>query len=290
MSETHPLQLVNPGAEIFVPDGAHAVRGLRRTTHLGIGAHQDDLENIAVHGILSCYDNPRRSFSGIVLTDGAGAPRPPKLEKLSEPEYIQLRNQEQKAAARLGLFSAAVLLAYSSPDLKDFQNHHPTRDLQNLIQSASAQVIYTHSPFDRHPTHQAAALRSIRALQALPSEDRPEHFYGVEFWRDLDWLDHPARVTLDCSQHLDLQVALLEVYESQNAVKDYPRASLGRRIAQAVFAESHQPDQALAQMYAVNLTPLLAEDAPTLQEFAHSLLASFQDQVLDSLDELLSSP
>jgi LmbE family N-acetylglucosaminyl deacetylase len=286
MMETIPLNLVNQGAEIFVPDGSHYIRAVRRTTHLGIGAHQDDLENIAVHGILNCYQNPRRSFSGVVLTDGAGAPRPPKLQSLPDLDYVQLRNREQKAAARLGEYSAAVLLAYSSPDLKDFENSGPTRDLQNLIRTASARVVYTHNPFDRHPTHQAAVLRTLRALQTLPSQHHPERLYGVEFWRNLDWLDHPSRVTLDCSQNLELQADLLGVYETQNAVKDYPRGSLGRRRAQAVFAESHQPDQRLAQMFAVDLTPLLAEDAPSLGDFARSLLESFQEQVLASLADL----
>lgn len=289
MNESNPLQLSNPGAEVFVPDGSHSIRALRRTTHLGIGAHQDDLETIAIPGILSCFDNPRSSFSGVVLSDGSGAPRPPKLAGLPDPEYVQLRNQEQKAAARLGQYSAAVLLDYTSDTLKDLQDQKPDRDLVTLIQTASARVIYTHNPFDRHPTHQAAALRTLQALRSLPRDDHPELLYGVEFWRDLDWLDHPSRVSLDCSHHLDLQADLLDVYESQNAVKDYPRASLGRRRAQAVFAESHQPDQHLAQIYAVNLTPLLSEDAPTLKEFARKILEAFRDEVLDSLDDLLPS-
>ena len=42
----------NSTAEIYVPDGKSVVAALKRVTHLGIGAHQDDLEFMAFHGIL----------------------------------------------------------------------------------------------------------------------------------------------------------------------------------------------------------------------------------------------
>ena len=45
------------------------------TTHLGVGAHQDDLEFMALHGILECYQRPDRWFSGIMVTDGRGSSR-----------------------------------------------------------------------------------------------------------------------------------------------------------------------------------------------------------------------
>ena len=45
-------------AETFVPDGSEPARALARTTHLGVGAHQDDLELMAVHGMVG---------SGVVL-------------------------------------------------------------------------------------------------------------------------------------------------------------------------------------------------------------------------------
>lgn len=43
-------------AVLYVPDGVAPAAALARTTHLGIGAHQDDLEIMAVDGILKCYD------------------------------------------------------------------------------------------------------------------------------------------------------------------------------------------------------------------------------------------
>ena len=42
-------------AEVFVPDASEAASALGRTTHLGIGAHADDLEIMAFQGILECF-------------------------------------------------------------------------------------------------------------------------------------------------------------------------------------------------------------------------------------------
>ena len=57
--------LHNPTAEIFVPDGRTVPAALARITHLGIGAHQDDLEFMAFHGILACYGSMTEWFGGV---------------------------------------------------------------------------------------------------------------------------------------------------------------------------------------------------------------------------------
>jgi len=42
------MKLHNSSAQIFIPDGTPVTRALQRITHLAIGAHQDDLEFMAV--------------------------------------------------------------------------------------------------------------------------------------------------------------------------------------------------------------------------------------------------
>ena len=54
------MKFKNETAQIFIPDGLPAAEALARTTHLAIGAHQDDLEIMAYHGILACFDSPER--------------------------------------------------------------------------------------------------------------------------------------------------------------------------------------------------------------------------------------
>jgi hypothetical protein len=64
-----------PTSEIYVPDGTAPDAALARTTHLAIGAHQDDLEIMAADGVLQCFQQPDKWFTGVVVTDGAGSPR-----------------------------------------------------------------------------------------------------------------------------------------------------------------------------------------------------------------------
>ena len=64
------MKLHNSTAEIFVPDGQPVGQALKRITHLGIGAHQDDLEFMAFHGILECYASNTRWFGGVTCAKG----------------------------------------------------------------------------------------------------------------------------------------------------------------------------------------------------------------------------
>ena len=45
------MNLSQPNQDLFFPDQLSDDEALSRTTHLGIGAHQDDLEFMALHGI-----------------------------------------------------------------------------------------------------------------------------------------------------------------------------------------------------------------------------------------------
>ncbi len=52
----------HPAAAVYVPDGAAYPAALARCTHLGIVAHQDDLEFMALHGILECHGSRDKWF------------------------------------------------------------------------------------------------------------------------------------------------------------------------------------------------------------------------------------
>lgn len=56
------MNLHNATAGIFIPDAKPPVEPMQRVTHLGIGAHQDDLEFMAFHGILECFAREDRWF------------------------------------------------------------------------------------------------------------------------------------------------------------------------------------------------------------------------------------
>ena len=60
-------------AGLYIPDNSAEDAALSRITHLGIGAHQDDLEFMAFHGILECFAKTDQWFGGVTCTDGAGS-------------------------------------------------------------------------------------------------------------------------------------------------------------------------------------------------------------------------
>ena len=84
------MKLKNPQAAIFVPDGMAVDPALRRITHLGIGAHQDDLEIMAFHGIQKCFNSEDLWFGAVVCTNGSGSPRAGEYAGYSDADMAAL--------------------------------------------------------------------------------------------------------------------------------------------------------------------------------------------------------
>jgi len=271
-------------AEVYVPDGKAVEAALARTTQLGIGAHQDDLEIMAIDGILKCYDRDDAWFAGVIVTNGAGSPRAGAFKDLSDEQMVHARNEEQRRAADIGAYSAQILLGYPSKALKDGTDARTVDDIESLLRAASPEVVYTHNLMDKHDAHVAVALRVIEAIRRLPQESRPKKLYGCEVWRDLDWLLDEDKVVFDCSQHEDLQRRLLEVFESQVAGgKRYDLAAMGRRRANATYLDPHQVDEVTGAVFGVDMTPLIQDDELDITQFASNFTAKFQSDVASRL-------
>ncbi len=270
--------------EVYVPDGTNPEEALSRTTHLSIAAHQDDIEIMAIDGILQGLKNPEVYFSGCVITDGHGSPRAGKFGHVSDDDMAQIRIEEQKAAARLGKYSAQVFLGYSSARVKNPADLAVVDDLTALLQAAQPEVLYTHNPADKHTTHVAVFLRVIEALRRLPKEIRPKKVYGCEVWRNLDWLPDEIKTVFDVSAESELQAALIDVFESQvEGGKNYTEAIVGRRIANATFFASHVTDKATRLAYALDLTPLIEDDSLDVITWVQGRIAEFNTVVTDTL-------
>jgi len=278
------MNLHNTDSEIYVPDATEPRRALERCTHLGIAAHPDDLEIMAAHGVFACLGLAHRHFGGVVITDGAGSRRTGRYAAYDDAQMRLVRRHEQKKAAHVGEYGAVALLDYSSEALRDPKTTAIIDDLSELLRTAKPQVVYTHNLADKHDTHVAAALRAIAAIRTLPKAARPEHVLGCEVWRDLDWLPDENVFSLDVSGHEGLAAALLGVYDSQIASgKRYDRATLGRRQAHATFRHVDEIDTASSMTLAMDLTPLIADDAPSPRAFMEGLLSAFAGDVTDRL-------
>lgn len=282
------MKLRHEGSEIFIPDGIEEEKAFVRTTHLGIGAHPDDLEIMAYDGILHCFKNPELWFFGIVVTDGAGSPRANFYKNYSHEEMKIVRRQEQKKAAIVGEYSGVAFLNYSSSEAKDPRVVAIKEDLKDLLKAIRPKIIYTHNLADYHDTHVAVALRVIQALRDLPEEKHPERLYGCEVWRDLDWLVDRDKISFDVSAHHNLATALISIYDSQVAGgKGYDLATIGRRRAHATYHASHEVDTSTSMIFAMDLTPLIKNKELDIVDYVQGFIDRFSADVHKRLQQLL---
>ncbi|MBS7614365.1 PIG-L family deacetylase [Candidatus Bathyarchaeota archaeon] len=275
-------------AEFYVPDGKSVEEALARTTHMGIGAHPDDLEIMAYHGILECFRKREKQFLGVVVTDGSGSPRDGVYASYTDEEMRKIRKAEQKKAAVLGEYSAVVLLDYPSSVVKNPNDHSVKEDLKKLMIATRPSYIYTHNLADKHDTHVGVAVRTIQALRELPEDACPQKVYGCEVWRDLDWMVDSDKVVFDVSDHENLAVALVSVFDSQvSGGKRYDLATLGRRRANATYYESHGTDITTAMIYAMDLTPLIKNPQIDVIEYVSSYVDKFSQEVSARIRKVL---
>ncbi|MFO7741626.1 MAG: PIG-L family deacetylase [Anaerolineae bacterium] len=274
-------------AEVFVPDGMRVEEALARTTHMAVGAHQDDLEIMACDGILKCFQRDDRWFCGVVMTDGGGSPRDGLYADCTEAEMRAVRRKEQKKAAIVGEYGAQVLLDYPSSAIKESSDRAPVEDLHALLEAASPRVVYTHNLADKHDTHVATALRVLEAIRSLSAAERPERLYGCEVWRSLDWLLDEDKVAFDVSTQENLQRALLGIFDSQiSGGKRYDLATIGRRRANATYYASHEVDAASRMIYAVDLTPLIEDPDRDVEAYVEALIERFGQDVTERVERL----
>lgn len=274
------------GAEVFVPDGRALEDAWRRITHLGIGAHQDDLEFMAYHGILEGFSSSENSFGGVVCTNGAGSARSGPYAGCSDLDLRRIRREEQRTAARIGRYGMMVQLDHPTADLKKGANLEA--DLQKLLSRVHPQVVYTHNPADKHETHLLVTVAVIRALRAMPENLRPSHVYGCEVWRSLDWINDPEKTILDVSGRAHMAAALNGVFDSQIAGgKRYDLATEGRRRANATYLTAHATDSATHLAFAMDLTPLIRDPHRDVVEYTMGFVDRFRQDVERNLHRAL---
>jgi len=285
------MKFHNPNASVFVPDGKATDEAFRRVTHLGIGAHQDDLEIMAFHGIEQCFNSPDASFGAVICTNGGGSPRAGEYAAYSDADMAALRRREQEKAALIGNYGVLVQLNYTSAEVKGAREGHVQDDLARILKAVRPEIVYTHNPADKHDTHVAAALRALAAIRALAPADRPKVVFGCEVWRGLDWMADEDKVPMAVGAHEGLAMALVGVYDSQVASgKRYDLATLGRRRANATYFQSHETDKADQLWFAMNLTPLIKNDSLDIVDFVLGHIDKFRKDVADKIRKYSVGP
>ncbi len=278
------MKLHSPNFHFTVPDAQPLSAAWERVTHLGIGAHQDDLEIMAFHGIATCFESEREWFGGVICTDGAGSSRAGDYAGLTDAKLIDLRRHEQEAAAALGKYGALLQLGLPSQAVKQVDFSPLAHDLAEVLLLVQPEVLYTHNPADKHDTHLAVFRATLQAVRSLPPEKRPRRMLGCEVWRDLDWLADEEKVRLEIGGHGDLQQRLIACFASQtDGGKRYELAAPGRARANATFFAPRESDRSEAVWLAMDLTPLLQDDALDPSELVAGHLRAFEHEVLTRL-------
>jgi LmbE family N-acetylglucosaminyl deacetylase len=270
------------GLDVLVPDGIPFPAALARTTDLGIGAHPDDLELLMVVPIAVGYDRADRWFTGVTVTDGAGSARGGRFAALSDDEVAAVRRAEQRRAAAVGRYGAAVQLGYPSAAVcpPGPARAELVEDLVTLLRATRPVNVYTHNLADAHVTHVAVAAAVVTAVRALAPDERPTRLVGVEGWRDLDWLARDEQMRLDASAVGVLGDELAACFPSQiEGGKRYDRAVRGRRWANATLAEARAVDEVDEVSVAMDLTPLMHNPAIDPVAFVVAAITRFRDDV-----------
>ena len=275
-------------ADTFISDGTSAQEALARTTHLAIGAHSDDLEIMAYHGIVACYGYRKTDkwFSGITVTDGRGSSRSGPYSDCTDEEMADIRKNEQRQAAMVGKYGAMIQLAYESDQImQDDGQNHLRDDLSSVFDFCQPEIVYTHNPADKHDTHIAVLSAAIHVMRELPSEKRPKRILGCEVWRDLDWMPDEDKVALDVSKRENLANALVGIFDSQiTGGKRYDRAAVGRRYANATFFHAGGQDRIEQLTFAMDLTPLVEDSEMDVKDYVLSYIEKFRCEVESNLD------
>lgn len=269
---------MNPKAEFYLPADAKC----GPVKYLCVSAHADDTEIMAFHGIKTSLEREDTEFNAVIVTDGAGSSRTGKYKNVTDADMVRLRNAEQKAVAEKAHYAGVWFLNYES-------RHERMRelidDLKEIIIKISPKVIYTHNICDSHRTHIMTVSALIAALKELKDVYCPESLFGMETWRDLDWLPEKNKLLFDVSCSNGLDAELLSMFESQTAGgKRYDLAAVARREANATFSASHAVDNFTKISYGMDLLPLVKEEIP-MSLYAVRLIDAFANEVIHNVKE-----
>ncbi|MEC8650392.1 MAG: PIG-L family deacetylase [Verrucomicrobiota bacterium] len=275
-----------PSQDIYIPDCVVPAEAYARCSHLGVGAHQDDLEFMAFHGISSCYKQDDLWFGGVTCTNGGGSSRSGKYANTSDEAMQAVRISEQRKAAQIGQYSFICQLGHNSAQCKKRKDREAlVEQLENILLKVQPEVLYTHNPADKHPTHVAICQATIEAVHRVPPLSKPKKVYGCEVWRSLDLLADEDKIALDVSGHPALAKELNACFDSQIAGgKNYSDAVIGRRHANASFYKSHSVDSVDQIWYAMDLTEPCHDDSIDLKDFVLRKVRVLQDSIAASLD------
>lgn len=185
-------------------------------------AHPDDVD-FGCAGTVATWTDEGHDVSYCIVTDGdaGGSDR-----TLPRPEMARLRQEEQRAAAKILGVSDVRFLGY--PDGAVYVTHELRRDISRVIREVRPHRVVCQSPqrqylriYGSHPDHLASAEAALCAVypDARNPFAHPELLAdGLEPWSVPEtWLSGgpDADMFVDVTEHFDNKIAALRAHESQ---------------------------------------------------------------------------
>ena len=111
---------------------------------------------MAYHGILECFQQPERWFTGVVVTNGAGSPRDDLYADYTDEQMRRSAARSRRRPPSSASTPPSALLDYPSAAVKDPTDAEVRSTTSaTLLAAAQPEVVYTHNLADKHDTHVA---------------------------------------------------------------------------------------------------------------------------------------
>lgn len=194
---------------------------------LVVAAHPDD-EVLGASGTMARHAAAGDRVSVLICTTGLTSRGPVEAEEIEA-----LRNSAERAADVLGA-SPPTFLAFPDNAMDTVPLLEVIRAVSEAVDTADAEMIYTHHPGDLNIDHGIVARAVLTACRPLPGH-RLQAIYGFETMSSTEWA--PASLAtpftpshfVDITDQLETKLAALQCYQSE--MRPFPHARSHEALA-----------------------------------------------------------
>jgi LmbE family N-acetylglucosaminyl deacetylase len=233
---------------------------------LVVAPHPDD-DVIGAGGMMVLLAKSGHAVFSLYVTDGRSSPAvPPAVGKKA---VAGIRRREALAALKAVKACGAIFLNYNSQELQTKKYSEAIKAIREVLSFLRPETVYIPTPFDRHPTHGAVLRLTLIALRSI--RGFTPQLFGYNVWGGVYGVRGLKAV--DISSVVKLKRKAIRMHCSQIAYKAYDEGILARNRYEAVFAETHGPEQCRYVESFLDMQELVTNKKLGLQRFVQQVIA-----------------
>lgn len=229
-----------------------------------VAPHPDD-DVIGAGGMMALLARNSRAVFSLYVTDGRNS-RAAQLAAAKKKMAIA-RRREALAALKIVKACGAVFLNYGSEELRDTKRGEAVHAIQDVLLFFRPEAVYIPAPLDRHPTHQTVLRLTLTALRSI--RGFAPKLFGYSVWGGVYGVR--GLQTVDISSVVNLKKRAIRMHRSQIACKAYDEGMLARNRYEAVFAETHGPEQCRYVESFLDMQQLVTDKKLSIRRFVRQL-------------------